>query len=136
MDKTTIIVLLVGVLLAGATMAIKKGNSDNMEGTKVTYQSIKAAQAKEIMDTEEVIILDVRTPQEYEEGHIEGALLVPDYELISAAETKLPDKDAKILVYCRSGNRSRSAAKELIDMGYTQVYDFGGIMSWTYGIVQ
>lgn len=138
MEKIIIIALLAVGLLAGCTAAIKKDkvNTENVEGEKVKYSKIKAEEAKEIIESEEVIILDVRTPGEYEEGHIEGALLIPDYDLTTTAESKLPDKDEKILLYCRSGSRSKSAAKVLIDMGYTDVHDFGGIISWTYGIVQ
>ena len=100
------------------------------------YNKITAEEAKEIIDTQEVIILDVRTKEEFKEKHIEGALLIPDYELEKLAKSKLPDKNKKILVYCRSGNRSKSAARLLIDMGYTDVYDFGGIINWPYETVQ
>ena len=100
------------------------------------YNKITAEEAKEMIDTQEVIILDVRTQEEFKEKHIEGALLIPDYELANVAKSKLPDKNKKILVYCRSGNRSKSAARLLIDMGYTDVYDFGGIINWPYETVQ
>lgn len=124
MKKTTIILLTIVLLLTGCKAAL--------EENKIKYNKIDAEQAKEMIDTEDLIILDVRTPEEYKEEHIKGALLIPDYELESLAESNLPDKDKKILVYCRSGNRSKSATKELIDMGYTNVYDFGGIMNWPY----
>ncbi len=127
--KKILIVLLTVVLFLG-------GCASDIEEDKVQYNKITAEEAKKIMDTEEVIILDVRTPEEYKEEHIEGALLIPDYELENSAASELPDKDKKILVYCRSGNRSESAAKVLIEMGYTKVYDFGGIMNWTYGTVK
>ena len=129
MEKVIIIVLVVAGLLAGCTAVIKKDkeNTENIEEPKVKYSKLKAKEAKDIIDTEEVIILDVRTPGEYEEGHIEGALLIPDYDLTRDAESKLPDKDDKILVYCRSGSRSKSAAKVLIDMGYTDVHDLAAL---------
>ncbi len=102
---------------------------------KVEYIKITAEEAKEIIDNEDVIILDVRTVQEYEEAHIEGALLIPDYELEELAAEKLPDKEAKILVYCRTGRSSENASRLLIDMGYKDVYDFGGIVDWDYDII-
>lgn len=126
--KRLIIGLLIVIVLSGCT-ATKEEN-------KIMYNKITAEEAKEIIDTQEVIILDVRTKEEFKEKHIEGALLIPDYELEKLAKSKLPDKNKKILVYCRSGNRSKSAARLLIDMGYTDVYDFGGIINWPYETVQ
>lgn len=126
--KRLVIVFLIVILLSGCT-ATKEEN-------KIMYNKITAEEAKEMIDTQEVIILDVRTQEEFKEKHIEGALLIPDYELANVAKSKLPDKNKKILVYCRSGNRSKSAARLLIDMGYTDVYDFGGIINWPYGTVQ
>ncbi len=112
---------------------IQLQNEDPDMITKTEYKKITAEEAKTIMDQEEdVIILDVRTQEEYEDGYIENAILLPDYEINDNAETILPDKNAKILVYCRSGNRSASSAKALIKMGYTDVYDFGGIIDWPY----
>jgi len=89
-----------------------------------------------MIDNEDVIILDVRTEEEFRQGHIEGAILIPDYDLDKLAGEKLPDKDATILIYCRSGNRSKLASHFLIGMGYQNVYDFGGILDWRYGEVQ
>ena len=126
--KKIIIVLLGIVLLVGCTGTIEKD--------KIEYSEITAEEAKEMIDAEELIILDVRTPEEYEDGHIEGALLIPDYDLKNLADSKLPDKDEKILVYCRSGSRSKAAAKVLVDMGYTNIHDFGGIINWSYGTVK
>jgi len=87
-------------------------------------------------DTDGYILLDVRTDEEYNAEHIEGAVLIPDYEIGSRAETDLPDKTALVLVYCRSGRRSANAANELIGMGYTSIYDFGGIIDWPYDTVK
>jgi len=81
---------------------------------------------------EEYILLDVRTDQEFNEGHIGGAMLIPDYEIAVRAEQELPDKNALILIYCRSGRRSANIANELLEMGYLRVYDFGGIIDWPY----
>lgn len=99
-------------------------------------QKISAQQAKELMDTNsDLILLDVRTQEEYDEGHIEGALLIPDYEINDKAEEQLTDKDTTILIYCRSGRRSALAAQALSDLGYSSVYDFGGIIDWPYEVI-
>ena len=102
---------------------------------QVVYENITAAAAKQIMDTETgYVILDVRTEEEFAEGHIKGAILIPDYEIAQKAESLLPDKDQKILVYCRSGRRSKLAAEALLALGYTNVWEFGGIIDWPYEI--
>lgn len=99
----------------------------------IECKKISAEEAYNIMnDTDEYILLDVRTDSEFNERHIAGAILIPDYEIFNRAETDLPDKDKLILLYCRSGRRSADATKELCDMGYTNVYDFGGIIDWPY----
>lgn len=100
------------------------------------YIKLTPEEAKDMIDNNDVIILDVRTDEEFRQGHIEGAVLIPDYELDKLAGEKLPDKDAAILIYCRSGNRSKLASHLLIGMGYQNVYDFGGIIDWRYGEVQ
>ena len=102
-------------------------------GPEVT--KISAQEAYEMMQTQEVIIVDVRTAAEFQLGYIENAILIPN-ETINAAPSELPNKDAIILVYCRSGNRSAQATAKLASYGYTQVYDFGGIIDWPYEIVQ
>ncbi len=98
-----------------------------------TYEQISQDKAYEIMKTEkDYIILDTRTPEEFNEGHIPGAICI-DYEEIKArAEKELPDKDRLILVYCRSGRRSKIAAQTLCEMGYTNIKEFGGIIDWPY----
>ncbi len=101
-----------------------------------TYEQITPAEAKALMDSEkDYVILDVRTPEEFAAGHISGAVLVPDYEIGDKAESVLPDKDQLILVYCRSGRRSKNAASELVTLGYTNIKEFGGINDWEYGTV-
>lgn len=103
---------------------------------EAVYRRITAAEAKARMDSgDELIILDVRTPGEYAEGHIAGAVLLPVDSINEDVTELLSDKNAEILVYCRSGNRSQVAANLLVGLGYTRVYDFGGINSWTYGLV-
>ena len=100
---------------------------------KNTYEQITSAEAKEIMDTEQnYIILDVRTEEEFSEGHIAGAILIPDYEITEKAESILMDKEQQILVYCRSGRRSKNAASQLVELGYSKVKEFGGIIDWPY----
>jgi rhodanese-related sulfurtransferase len=99
------------------------------------YQKISAEEAKRTMGIPGIILLDVRTEEEFLDKRIDGAVLIPDYEIAERAETELTDKDAIILLYCRSGRRSADAAKTLADMGYTQVYDFGGIIDWPYDTV-
>lgn len=83
-----------------------------------------------------VIVLDVRTPQEYESGHIKNAILLPDYDLKEKASEFLANKSTPILIYCRSGRRSAQAAKTLSSLGYAFVYDFGGIIDWPYEVVK
>ena len=104
---------------------------------KNTYQQISAEEAKQIMDTEtDYIIIDARTTEEFAEGHIENAILIPEYEIAERAEKEFPDKDALILVYCRSGRRSKIASEELVKLGYTNVKEFGGIIDWPYETVK
>ena len=103
---------------------------------KSSYEQITPAEAKALMDSEDgYIILDVRTPEEFAERHIEGAILIPDYEIGEKAESILTNKEQLILVYCRSGRRSKNAANELATLGYTNIKEFGGINDWKYGTV-
>ena len=122
--------------IAVITLAVVIAAIFARRGTDMNYPrriSISASDARAMMRANpNAIILDVRTAQEFATGRIPGAILIPDYAIRDRARLLLPDKNALILVYCRSGNRSRTAAYELISMGYTNVYDFGGIMSWPY----
>ncbi|MEG2038076.1 MAG: redoxin domain-containing protein, partial [Ruthenibacterium sp.] len=100
------------------------------------YHKLSAEEAKAAMDASPAFtLLDVRTQAEFEEAHIALAHLLPDTELAERASVELPDKNAPIYVYCRSGRRSESAAKKLVELGYTAVYDFGGIVDWPYETV-
>lgn len=95
--------------------------------------NITAQEAKEIMDTQEgYVILDTRTQEEYDGGHIPGAILIPYDEVLEKAEGVLTDKNQLILVYCRSGRRSKLAAQDLVALGYTNIREFGGIIDWPY----
>lgn len=103
----------------------------------MVFLNITAEEAKKLMDSEEgCIILDVRTREEYDQGHIPGAILIPDTEIEAKAADLLPDKDQLILVFCRSGRRSKLAAQSLADLGYTNIREFGGILDWPYEVVQ
>ena len=105
------------------------------KGEKAMYEQITAEEAKKIMDSgEEHIILDTREQDEFDEGHIPGAILIPYTEIENKAEEMLPDKDKLILVYCRSGRRSKIAAEALSKLGYTNVKEFGGIIDWPYEV--
>ena len=111
--------------------------TETTEDVLVPYEQITAEDAKNLMDTEsDYIIVDARTEEEYAEGHIPGAILIPEYEIADRAEKELPDKDALILVYCRSGRRSKIASEELVKLGYTNVKEFGGIIDWSYEVVK
>ena len=132
MKKFSVILILIitcAAVLYGCTL----GGENKMENS---YEQITPAEAKAIMDTQGgYIILDVRTQEEFDEAHIDGAILIPDYEIADKAESVLKDKDQLILVYCRSGRRSKLAAEELVKLGYTNVKEFGGIIDWPYETV-
>ena len=99
------------------------------------YLNISPEEAKVLMDTQEdYVILDVRTQEEFDAGHIPGAILIPNTEIADRAEQELPNKDQLLLVYCRSGNRSKQASQILVELGYTNIREFGGINDWPYEI--
>ncbi len=100
------------------------------------YRRITQEEAKRVIDSTKCVILDVRTEEEYKQAHIKNSKLLPDFEIKHRATSELPDKDAPILIYCRSGRRSAAAAMMLLNMGYTNVCDFGGIIEWEYGTVR
>ena len=119
------------------TFALPLGCVGCSEGGSATYEQISGAEAKALMDSESgYIIIDARTQEEYDQGHIPGAILIPEYEIADRAESELPDKDQLLLVYCRSGRRSKIAAEELVKLGYTNIKEFGGIIDWEYDIVK
>jgi phage shock protein E len=101
-----------------------------------TVRKITPQDARSRLDSDKSIVLvDVRTKEEYDQAHIAGAILVPVDTLSSEAARLLPDRNATYFVYCRSGNRSATASKRLVELGYRQVYDLGGIVDWPYGTV-
>jgi len=112
-----------------------ESNATNNSSNFSSYQQVDAETAKKLMDTEDdYVILDARTQAEYDESHIPGAILIPHDTVTTAAEDALPDKGQLILVYCRSGNRSKQASQALVDLDYTNVVEFGGINSWPYEV--
>ena len=118
------------VLLA-ALLTISAGACE-----EIYYQQITREEAARILDEEAgFILLDVRTEEEYDEGHIPGAVNLPNEDIGTDEPELLPDKEQVILVYCRSGRRSKEAAAKLSAMGYTQVLEFGGIMDWTGEVI-
>ena len=134
--RTTMRVWLLGIFLL--VLFVSAGcSTDPKETTKTsveenTYRQISMKEAEEMMVIENnYVILDVRTLQEYNEGHIPGAICIPNETIGSEEIPQLPDKDQLILVYCRSGNRSKQASQKLVQLGYTNVVEFGGILDWT-----
>ena len=124
---------LIFLLLAVMLLTACGQNRENDQGA--VYVNITAEEAKQIMDTEEgYIILDVRTQEEYDEGHIPGAIVISHEEITEKAEEMLTDKNQLILVYCRSGRRSKIAAEALVELGYTNIKEFGGIIDWPYEV--
>ena len=119
------------------TLALPFGCVGCSDGGSASYDQISGAEAKALMDSESgYIIIDARTQEEYDQGHIPGAILIPEYEIAERAEKELPDKNQLLLVYCRSGRRSKIAAEELVKLGYTNVKEFGGIIDWEYETVK
>ena len=120
------------ILILAAMLLTACGQNHNQE---MTYMNITAEEAKEIMDTQQgYVILDVRAQEEYDQGHIPGAIVIPHEEITEKAEAVLPDKNQLILVYCRSGRRSKIAADAMVELGYTNIKEFGGILDWPYEV--
>ena len=121
------------IFLLLAVMMLTACGQDTEKDQGAVYVNITAEEAKEIMDNEEgYIILDVRTQEEYDEGHIPGAIVISHEEIAEKADEVLTDKEQLILVYCRSGRRSKIAAEALVELGYTNIKEFGGIIDWPY----
>ena len=121
--------LILAVMLLTACAHTKENDQE------AAYMNITAQEAKTIMDTEEgYVILDTRTREEYDQGHIPGAIQISHDEITEKGEEVLTDKDQLILVYCRSGRRSKIAAEALVELGYTNIKEFGGIIDWPYEV--
>ena len=122
-------------LLSGCALSkAKEDKAEDMTG-KAAYHKLSAEEAYEMMISQEIVV-DVRTREEYDGGHIENAVLVPNESIGSEMPEALPDKEATLLVYCRSGRRSKDAAQKLLELGYQSVYDFGGVIDWPYELVK
>ena len=121
------------MILLLAVMLLTACGKDKENDREAVYMNITAEEAKQIMDREEgYIILDVRTQEEYDQGHIPGAIVISHEEIAERAEEVLTDKDQLILVYCRSGRRSKLASEAMVELGYTNIKEFGGIIDWPY----
>ncbi len=138
LKKAAIICLLSVTALCGCSGGTEKTEVTEVmpEEKEITYTEISMSEAMEMMSSEEdYIILDVRTEEEFKQGHIPDAVCIPNEVIDKRAETELPDKEQLLLVYCRSGNRSKQASKKLVALGYSNVYEFGGIKDWPGKIV-
>ena len=130
MKRMIPILLMMTLLLTGCTSPAPKPVPEAN-----TYRQITMQEAVEMMEKEEnYIILDVRTHEEFAAGHIPGAIVIPHDEIEERAESEIPEKDVPVFVYCRSGRRSKIAAEALVSLGYSEVYEFGGIIDWPYEI--
>ena len=123
-------------LLSGCTLSKTKADTAEDMTDKAAYQKISAEDAYEMMVSQEVVIVDVRTPEEYDGGHIPNAILVPNESIGDDMPEALPDKEATLLIYCRSGRRSKEASEKLLKLGYKSIYEFGGIIDWPYELVK
>lgn len=135
---STIYGIILGLLLAGGIPSPSNSVASETatQPNSVEYRKITTEEAKARIDSgDSITILDVRTESEYATEHISNAILIPNETIADKQPDLLPDLDAEILIYCRSGNRSAQAAKKLISIGYTKVYDFGGIIDWPYNTV-
>ena len=138
MRQILLFALLAASLALLSGYALSKAKADTAEDMpgKVAYHKISAEEAHEMMTSQEVVVVDVRTREEYESGHIENAVLVPNESIGGEMPEALPDKEATLLIYCRSGRRSKDAAQKLLALGYQSVYDFGGVIDWPYELVK
>ena len=125
------------VLAFFVIIVLLTGCAQPSNSSAASYKQITQEEAKEMMAKDDGhIIVDVRRQDEYDEGHIPGALLIPNESITDKQPDELPDLNQIILVYCRSGRRSKEASQKLADMGYTNVYEFGGINTWTGEVVK
>lgn len=128
--KTIIVILLIAILLFISFKFLT-----TKEEPTSSYNKITVDKAKEMIEKEDVIIIDVRTEDEYNTSHIKNAILIPNETIGNEKLKEVSNLNQKIIIYCRSGARSKKAAMKLINIGYKNVYDMGGIMSWPYETV-
>ena len=134
MSKILIIALIIISLLLFVSM---RNSKTVLGGQPAPYRRVSANEALELMqENPQAVIVDVRTPAEYESGHIQRAINIPNETISKQPLKQLPDYDATILVYCRSGARSAQASRKLLTLGYTNVIDFGGVINWPLPLVR
>lgn len=130
-------ILLIGLISGCSSKNAKTTKESSTSSEKASFNNITPEEANKRLDREKgIILLDVRTKEEYDTGHIKGSMLIPVDNLKAEAENKLKDKDSPIFVYCRSGNRSVTAANILVNLGYKNVHNLGGINNWPYEVVK
>ena len=137
MKKVIYIIVLIIIIVGGFALVIenKENRIDNKEESVIKYVSMD--EIVQIMnENSDYVILDVRTMQEYNEGHIPNAICIPNETIGEDIINKLPNKEQLILIYCRSGNRSKQAAQKLKKLGYTNLIEFGGIIDWAGDVVK
>lgn len=127
---------LLSLVLSGCSInGLETNNDDSTYSKENGFSNITPEEAKKRLDKEKnIVVLDVRTQEEYETGHIKGSVLIPVDKLKEESEKSLADKEVPIFIYCRSGNRSTAAAKILVEQGYKNVYNLGGINKWPYDV--
>lgn len=136
MSKRKRVFIIFAALLLLLTACSSGGQVMDGEDMVRSYTQISQDEAKQMMQQDDGhVIVDVRRPDEFAAGHIPGAICIPNETIGSDQPEELPDLAQVILVYCRSGNRSKQAAQKLADLGYTNVYEFGGIITWPGEIV-
>lgn len=130
-------IFLIGLISGCSSKNAKTTKESSTSSEKASFNNITPEEANKRLGSEKgIILLDVRTKEEYESGHIKDSMLIPVDNLKAEAEDKLKDKDSPIFVYCRSGNRSVTAANILVNLGYKNVHNLGGINNWPYEVVR
>ena len=132
-----LVVVITGIFSGCSSKNVDNNKKSLAESKKISFSNISAEKGKKRLDSEKgIILLDVRTKEEYDTGHIKGSILIPVDNLKEEAPKSLRDTNAVIFVYCRSGNRSVTAADILVNLGYKKVYNLGGIINWPYEVVK
>lgn len=132
---SALVLVVLAALMVGCSQGEQTAEDATAAKVSAEYTQISQEKAQEMMKSEDVVIVDVRTQEEYAKGHIPGAICVPNESIVDAQPEELPDLEQTILVYCRSGRRSKEASQKLADIGYTNVYEFGGIIDWNGEVV-
>lgn len=137
MNKIIYVILIIFIIIGGTVLLLNKNNNnvDNKNQSVIRYVSMDEI-AQIMNENKDYIILDVRTVEEHNDGHIPNAICIPNETIDEDIIIKLPDKEQLILIYCRSGNRSKQAANKLQELGYTNLIEFGGIIDWKGEIVK